>query len=660
MRFKWTIPVAVALLAVALAILLGQAAGQAQGPLVDLEVIKTVDPPVTASGETVVYSVFLSNTTAMTLEVSSVMDILPSSDFEYAGLAPGHQWLPPSQVLPTEIRWDGPITVPMSGLELSYYIHVHESVPPSAVPYTNTVIATYKSTPYATQAGLLVGMGDAFVTKTADPVNVEPGGLVTYTVSFSNSGYVPMTLTTVVDALPEGVTFIDMTAGSDLPSPPVGVTETVVWTGAYTIPARSRFDVAFLASMPVTSDTLFLENQAWGELEDGTPVGPAYVEVLVSTEQPYLVYLPEVFNHWAPAIFAVTKSADPVQVDSTAPGALVTYTVEFVNSGTEQGVLANVHDTLPAGFTFVKMMPSSDVLTPPAGTTGEIVWSGPLAVPGESSLVLIYQVRASTTPGSYTNLVTATVSEGLPLRDSASASVEVIEPLLLVEDFQSPSPYWEPFLNYWRLHPEQWYYMAGGGADGSKALRHNYALGVVNPLKGAHDALFMYQEPGSELWTDYVYEVDAVLNADDGTGRGQIGVWFRGTYQEHEEDGLWVTGYYFSLDPYPSKHVYLWQLRTDEECGDDCAYNYHFSNPLLLEELDNAALQALGIDLVAGRWYRLKVEVDGPQIRCYIDDILVFDYYDNVGTTFEQGTVGFVTYIAADARWDNVSVTRLP
>jgi len=59
------------------------------------------------------------------------------------------------------------------------------------------------------------------------------------------------------------------------------------------------------------------------------------------------------------------------------------------------------------------------------------------------------------------------------------------------------------------------------------------------------------------------------------------------------------------------------------------------------------------------RWYWLRVEVQGPRIRCYIDDILAFDYYDNIGTTFTAGTVGFYTYIAGDARFDNVSVKPL-
>jgi hypothetical protein len=100
-------------------------------------------------------------------------------------------------------------------------------------------------------------------------------------------------------------------------------------------------------------------------------------------------------------------------------------------------------------------------------------------------------------------------------------------------------------------------------------------------------------------------------------------------------------------------------LRTDDECGNDCDYNYHFSNPLVLESRDRQELEAAGVNLEQGRWYWLRVDVEGPRIRCYVDDHLVFDYYDDVGTVFTEGTVGFVTYIAGDARFDNVTVEPL-
>ena len=659
MRFKWLIPGAVALLAVALAVVLFQAAGLAQTPRADLEVTKTVDPPVVIPGEFAKYTVTLSNTTAATLEVSSLVDVLPAG-FEFISLAVDSEWpIEPWDDTAPQIQWSGPITVPMSGaLRISYLVNIPAAIQPNPVPYTNTVTAAYMGSDYQAQAGLLVDKPDATVTigKAATPLRAASGETVTYTVTFANDGYAPASLTTITDVLPAGVTMAGMAPGSDISDSPSGSSGTVVWSGDYQVPAQGELLVEYRATMPVTEDTLKLENEAWGRLADDTELGPARVLVNIGSGQ---YFLPVVNNRWAPASFEATISVDPASLFSDDPERLVTYSVEFTNQGTDPGVLANIRDTLPAGFAFQQMLPESDVDVAPSGTAGEIVWTGPFNVPGEGSLTLIYQVRASEVPGIYTNRVIATVSQGLPMTEAVSVAVDILEPNLLLENFTNPSPNWEPFLNYWRLNPEQWYYMPNGGPDGSRALRHNFAAGVSRPDRGAHDALFMYKEAEAELWTDYTFTTDVIINADDGTDRGQVGVWFRGTHKESDEAGLWVTGYYFTIKPYPSKYAFLMQLRTDEECADDCAYNYHFSNPMVLEEKNNDELKALGIDLDPGRWYELKVEVQGARIRCYIDNKLVFDYTDNVGTTFEQGTVGFVTYIAYDARFDNVSVIPL-
>jgi uncharacterized repeat protein (TIGR01451 family) len=358
----------------------------------------------------------------------------------------------------------------------------------------------------------------------------------------------------------------------------------------------------------------------------------------------------------------LTKSAEPEIFFTEPEGQTVIYTVVFANQGTDPGVLADIRDTLPSGFIFVQMSPGSDVTEEPTGSTGEIIWEGPYTVPGESSLTLIYEVQVPTAVGTYVNQATATVSEGRLLNTPATATVEVREPILLQEEFENPSSHWEEFLNYWRLKEEQWHLGGPGSSDdGSRALKHVYYLGVNKPERGAHDALIMYKEPGAEEWTDYSYEVRAVLHEGDGTGRGQFGVWFRGkSVQEGQPEGYWVSGYYFVLQPGSATKAMLMQLRTDEECGDDCDYNYHFSNPLLLESRSATELGQLGLEVDWGDWYWLRVEVDGPQIYCYINDVLVFDYYDNVGTTFTEGTVGLFTYIAGDARFDHIEVRELP
>jgi hypothetical protein len=202
-------------------------------------------------------------------------------------------------------------------------------------------------------------------------------------------------------------------------------------------------------------------------------------------------------------------------------------------------------------------------------------------------------------------------------------------PVLFADDFEAGTGQWTPFLNYKRLNPE----------------------------KGAHDALTMVLVPGSEEWTDYRFRVR--FRAESGR---QAGVWFRGTYRDVETSGQWLTGYYFTVDVKSegTGRAKLWQHRTIEEHGDEVHdyYWYHFSNPLFLTD------KVLNTPVNYGEWHEITVEVDGPRIKCYVDDELAVNYVDQAGSIFLSGTVGLYTYGSdpryAHVRFDDVLVEPLP
>ena len=61
-----------------------------------------------------------------------------------------------------------------------------------------------------------------------------------------------------------------------------------------------------------------------------------------------------------------------------------------------------------------------------------------------------------------------------------------------------------------------------------------------------------------------------------------------------------------------------------------------------------------------GDWHEISVEVEGPRIKCYVDDELAIDHVDQVGSIFLNGTVGLYTYGSgpqyAHIRFDDVLV----
>jgi uncharacterized repeat protein (TIGR01451 family) len=658
MKHRWFIPGAVGALILVLVILLGRAVGQAQVPQADLLLSKSVDQTIIAPDELVIYTVTLTNTTAVGVEVSSLVDTLPPY-FQYNGLAPGSAPIQPETVDLPRVQWSS-IAVPASGqVSLRYWVNVPATTPLSGDPYTNVVTATIGASQYTADTDLLVAIGEVTVSKTANTSRTYSGQPVTYTIALNNSGYVPVPLSVVTDALPAEITTLTMTAESDILDDPADEAGKKVWSGSHTIPSHDQFVVQYAVAMPAVEETVTLQNQAWGELGDGTVVQSDPWDVSVSPKGPTIVYLPTIARQYSPAAFRVTKTAEPDQAFAEEPGAPITYTVVVENYGGLPGVVADIRDTLPEGFVFQRMLTDGDVKSVPKGTTGEIVWTGPFDVAGMSSVTVRYVVQASTVVGTYVNSATATVSDGHPPQEPATAPVEIVEPVLLEDTFDHDANKWTPFLNKPnRLRPEQWYW-DGGVGNPAGSYNHNRYLG--NPPYPADDALTMYLGPGAEEWTNYRYEMDVWLDPDTQF----IFLWFRGHYQTWEgiEECHWVLGYYLEFNP-GHKWARVWQTQTPDDCEPaTCAepgWQYDFSNPMVLYQSPE---YIYGREW-KGSWQHIAVEVrnvtGGVNIKGFVGDDQIVDFTDTEGTIIQNGTVGIGTYQAPLLRVDNVLVTPLP
>ena len=224
-------------------------------------------------------------------------------------------------------------------------------------------------------------------------------------------------------------------------------------------------------------------------------------------------------------------------------------------------------------------------------------------------------------------------------------------PYFLKDNFDGGlSDGWKPFLNYWRLKADQWYWSADGGVNGSGALVHNCCINGGE----AEDAVMMYLGDGAESWTDYRVKVQLMVPTDKAQWQG---LWFRGQYEERgrRDAGQWVTGYYVMLGR--RRTVKLLQLQIAEDCeGDTCRkpqYQYAFHNPYTLREERVEA-----VDLARGVWHTLAVEVQGNRIKIWVDGVFAFEHVDDK-SPFLQGTVGFITYRSEPVLYDNLIVEPL-
>ena len=669
----WIAWAALLALSVALvAMLAGQPAPtQAQVPLA-ISVQKYVDHTAILPGHTPapLYTVTFSNpyTTAMVLD--AITDTLPAG-FIFSGMHGSSDWLEePDDAIEPAIVWQGPITVPATDtLSLVYAVYVPGSVPRSPVPYYNQVIAAAGSQLIGPAAApLIVGAPEFDADKTAWPLRVLSGELVTYTVHLANSGEVTGTVAVITDTLDPSLTFAAMASGSDVTEPPQQAGSMLTWSGPFTVAVGDALQLSYQVSTTLEPGWSRPCNRVTAWAGDAT-AGPAIACVQAGPEKAS-IYLPIVYKQVKWAHFTIAKTAYPTTV-MAGFDQVVTNALTIANDGDHPGTIGSLYDVLPAGFTYLHMAPASDITTNPSGTTGTITWARQIQMAPDQQIHVIYVVAPSATPGSYSNLAGVNPLAGARAAAPASAIVTVEPGILLEDNFDDGIGQWTEFLNYkYRLAPGQWYWGPADGINGSGALSHD-ALRV--PGKVAADALMMYLQEGAQDWANYRVETKMYLTGGVTAG-GQldpkdglpIGLWVRGHYQESDINAQWVTGYYIiakSSDD-PAVHwVRLAQPQIPDDCTTACDNpntQYAFNNvKVLCDWYQTGCGTAFSGEYDHFRWYTLTVEVRGNNIKAWLDGELAFDYTDD-NQPFMTGTVGFKVHETKIASFDDVIVTQLP
>jgi uncharacterized repeat protein (TIGR01451 family) len=655
----WWLWTALLLAALIGAVLLGGSfeTSQAQASLdaQDVQMTKTVDVLSVPPGQVSVpnYAITFTNPNSNEVVLDTIVDTLPDQ-FEFGGMLPGSDWdQGPSDDVEPVIVWQGPITIPATGaLSLVYSVTVPISVTPSITPYENTAMAMAGSSSIGpVSAPLLVGEADLALGKTASAEEVGSGETVTYTVVLTNSGHVTGTVDVISDTLDPSLTFKAMAEGSEVPSAPGEISNTLVWTGPMEVPPLGTLTLRYVVSATTESGSSLACNSVQS-LADGSALGPVDACVTVKPARSFH-YLPMVLQHYKFPTFTVAKSASPNSL-MVGAGETVVYTVDMTNEGDDGGTIQTILDVLPAGFTFLNMEAASDVTANPGVSTRTLTWTGPFAVPAGGQIRLIYRATPSDVVGEHVNAVSLTSSDARVPATPATAAVTVRPALLLEEHFEDSIDRWTPFLNYWRLKPGQWLWWPDDGFNESGgATQACYAV----PNKEAEDALLMYLQPGAEDWTDYRIETKMILR----TVGYPHGLWVRGHYRDvgDTDTAGWVTGYYIVVGGGingDTHYVSLKQLQTETDCWDAACNNpqnlYDFNNP---HELTTTKKDG---NLQRWRWYTLAVEVVGNRIKVWLDGDLYIDYVDEK-EPFLTGTVGLKTYKADTVSFDDVIVTPI-
>ena len=378
----------------------------------DLSLEKAIDASAPDVGDTVTFTVTVSNTGPDDATNVAVSDVLPSgysniSNVSSGGSATGYV-----------ITWSG-LTIPAMGSAALAFDAVVEVPAGSIGEYTNVAQVTSSdqydpdSSPgnddgdqseddedRSTPSAPLVA--DLSLSKTVSSPTPNVGDVVTFTIAVTNAGSDGATGVAVEDVVPAGYSSVTNISNSGFVSG-----STISWDGL-AIADGETLDLTFEAIVDVPTGTAGeYDNvaQVTGSNQfdpDSTPDNgvPSEDDHDAATVTPQLVDL------------GVNKT-----VDVAAPnvGDVVTFTIEVSNSGPDDASGVSIRDVVPAGYSSINNVSDSGSLV------GSIItWNGlSIAASGTISLTFDAVVDASTgTAGEYLNVAQVTDADQYDLDSS--------------------------------------------------------------------------------------------------------------------------------------------------------------------------------------------------------------------------------------------------
>ncbi len=383
---------------------------------VDLEVAKSVDEPAPNEGDTVVYTVTLTNHGPDGGTGIAVTDALPAG-VSFVSAAPSRGTYDQGSGI-----WS--VGSLANGVSATLILTATVDAGTAGTTITNTaaVTAADQADPIqgnnSAAAGITVQSADLQVSKSVDNPTPNEGDTVVFTVSVTNNGPGAGTGIVVTDVLPAGVSFVSAAPSQGTYDDGTGLWSVGTLTAGLsaTLNLTARVDTGVGGSTVTNTATITAADQA-------DPVGANNAAAAGITVQS--------------ADLQVGKSVDDPTPNE---GDTVVYTVTVTNNGPNAGTGIMVTDVLPAGVSFVSAVPSQGTYNDVTG-----LWSlGGLAAGLSATLNLTVQVQAGTGGSLITNTATITAADQVdPVagNNSAAAGITVQSADLQVsKSVDQPSP----------------------------------------------------------------------------------------------------------------------------------------------------------------------------------------------------------------------------
>ncbi|HHB2014004.1 TPA: hypothetical protein ACOQ5J_006218, partial [Bacillus cereus] len=368
----------------------------------EIALVKSVDKTFATIGDTLSYSISLSNPGNVTSQNIIFTDVLPegttfisgtltndsgtqqignpATGIQIGNINPGSTANITINVLVTNI----PSINPISNFSSAQFEHVVDPSQPSALQTTisNTASTTVNSAILTT-------------TKTVDKSVISAGDTLTYTTTITNTGNTPATNITFTSAIPPSTTFVpDSVTINGIQQlgaqPALGVTIPNIASGE-TVTVTFQVNVI---SVPPSSSIMGNDTILYSYTVDpnGTPVTTSTSTNIVT-------------NPVLDAIITMVKSVDQTLVTL---GDTITYTTILTNSGNTNATDIAFIDLVPDGTTFITDSVTIDGITQIGLNPNTGITIGSIAP--NSLISIAFQVTATSTPAQNPIANSATTS----------------------------------------------------------------------------------------------------------------------------------------------------------------------------------------------------------------------------------------------------------
>jgi large repetitive protein len=358
-------------------------------PVADVQVGKTADRTTTVPGDTVTYTLTITNSGQSTLAGATVTDDLTGA-LDDATFGAASATIGSVAFAPPTLTWTGNLPAGTTAT-VTYSVIVREPDPGDhrlinrvVAPLPGSNCTTAASDPV--QCTTTIAVAELRITKTAAPATTVPNGTVTYTAVVSNTGQTTQS----------GLLFVDDLTGV-LDDANFGTVAATVGTASFASPQLS-----FTASLAPggTSTVTYtvqvrqlnlgdqrLVNRLTSTAPGATcsPTGPCITDTPVGR-------------------FAIVTSVDLAQA---VPGDSVTYTVALTNAGQTALLGATFTDDLTGVLDDATFDSATSTVGSVVFTSPDLVWTGDLGI-GESATVTYTVTIREPDPGDHRLINTLT------------------------------------------------------------------------------------------------------------------------------------------------------------------------------------------------------------------------------------------------------------